>query len=67
MATYDFICKKCGKKEEVTQKMDDPFVPSCEQHGQMSKEISAPMIRRGAGVHSIDVGLGVEKFGDLKD
>lgn len=65
MPTYDFVCKKCGKKEEVFQKHDDP-PPQCESHGNMVKELSPPTIPKGGGLVSLDVGTTPENFGTFK-
>lgn len=66
MPTFDFVCKQCGKKEEVFQKHDDP-APKCEEgHGEMSKELSPHFIRKGGGLVSLDVGETKQKFGDFK-
>lgn len=65
MPTFDFVCKKCGKKEEVFQKHDDP-APVCENHGAMSKELSPPTIPKGGGLFSLDVGTSPAKMEDFE-
>lgn len=54
MPTYEYECEVCGETKEVFQKMDDPS-PVCHER-QMKKLIgSAPWIRKGAGLYSIDI------------
>ena len=64
MPTFDFVCKKCGKTEEVFQKHDDP-APTCEQHGEMTKEVTPPFIPKGGGLFSLDLQSEPKKFGDF--
>jgi putative FmdB family regulatory protein len=54
MPKYDFICKKCGKKETVRQSIkEDVEAPVCEKDGcEMKRDWSSGMqglIFRGEG------------------
>lgn len=62
MPTYDYECEVCGKKEEVFQKMADP-APECHDK-PMKRLLSAAWIRKGAGLHSMDIEN--KKLGEYK-
>lgn len=56
MPTYEFVCPKCDKEYEITQKIADPN-PPCPVDGEtLKKQISKINIRHGAGLYSIDTG-----------
>lgn len=64
MPFYEFECTKCGKLKEELQKFEDP-APDCDEaeHGQMKKNVFAPVVRKGAGIHSLDIGTRPSRIG----
>lgn len=65
MPLYSFVCDKCGKKVEVVQAFDDS-PPKCPETGEeMRRELCAPMVRKGAGLYSID-SPSVKKWEDME-
>lgn len=67
MPYYEYECKKCGKIKEELQKIGEP-APDCDEldHGQMSKNCYAPPIRKGAGIHSLDIGETPARLKDME-
>lgn len=65
MPTYEYKCNSCKNIKEEFQYINDP-APLCDKCKiEMTKLINgAPMIRKGAGLYSLDIDLKPSKLGE---
>lgn len=57
MAMYEYICQKCGHKDDLILKMDDPSLTVCPKCDEESfcKQVSAPHFKlSGSGWYETD-------------
>lgn len=67
MPTYEYQCSSCDNVKEEFQFINDPPI-SCERCGiEMNRVLNgAPMIRKGAGLYSIDTTSEPRHMGKLE-
>jgi putative FmdB family regulatory protein len=56
MPTYEYACNNCGHRVEVTQRIDDPPLTTCERCGGQLRKVFHPagIVFKGSGFYATD-------------
>lgn len=55
MPIYEYVCKTCGNKKEILQKIDEPPPKCCNCDTEMAKQISlSSFVLKGTGWYKTD-------------
>jgi putative FmdB family regulatory protein len=69
MPTYEYACSNCGHRVEVTHRIDDPPLTTCERCGGRMRKVFHPagIVFKGSGFYATDSRSKPSKKDDKKE